>query len=287
MRHRFTLGTVLVLVLATAIGPRVSRAEETVSYAMRGVLRNIDPKKGHATVSHEAVSGYMPAMTMDFDLADPAEMSTLHSGDTFTCRLRVTQTHAWIEAVHKEDVPPATDIDALAASRSTELKSGDPLPSIDLIDERGATVHLRDFQGKSLAITFIYLRCPLPNYCPLMNRNFQSAQALLDRLGLKERTHFLSISMDAQNDTPKQLAEFVDAYGADRETWTFAAASEPALRTFGGAVGLEFQRTAGVISHNLRTVVIDPQGKVRRIFRGNTWTPQELTAELRAAASAR
>ncbi len=287
MRHPSAAATFVLLVLALVVPVRAGRAEDTPVYPMRGVLRSFDPKTGQATVSHEAVPGYMPAMTMNFDLADPQEMNALRSGDTFTCRLRVTRDRAWIEAIHKVDAPPTPVGGEMAASRSAELGRGDLLPDIDLLDEQGKTVHPRDFRGKALAISFIYLRCPLPTYCPLMNRNFQAAQALLDRLGWKERTHFLSVSMDPQNDTPELLASFARAYGADARVWTFAVAQEVPLHTLGDAVGLEFQRKADGISHNLRTVVVDPQGKICRVFRGNTWTPQELAAELRAAAGGR
>ncbi len=287
MRHRSPAATLVILMLALIVPVRAGRAEDTPVYPMRGVLRNFDPKTGQATVSHEAVQGYMPAMTMNFDLADPQEMNALRSGDTFTCRLRVTRDRAWIEAIHKVDTPLAPTVGEMAVGRSAELSRGDLLPDIELLDEQGKTVHLHDFRGKALAISFIYLRCPLPTYCPLMNRNFQAAQALLDRLGLKERVHFLSVSMDPQNDTPELLANFAQAYEADELVWTFAVAQETPLHTLGDAVGLEFQRKADGISHNLRTVVVDPQGKIRRIFRGNTWTPQELAAELRAAAGER
>lgn len=286
MRH-CPLVTAILTVAAMSISIGVCRSEEATAYTMRGVLRGIDPTTGQVTVSHDAVPGYMPAMTMNFDLADPAEIKALHSGDTFNCRLRVARDHAWIEAVHREDVQPVANIGTLPVSRSTELKVGDSLPETKFINERGETLHLRDFRGKSVAITFIYLRCPLPTYCPLINRNFQAAQTLLVQLGLKERTHFLSISMDAENDTPAQLASFAQAHEADEHSWSFATVPEPALRCLGSAVGLEFERKAGAINHNLRTVVIDPEGKIRRVFRGNTWTPQELAAELRAALGMR
>lgn len=277
---RSLAATLLILFLATARGG----AEQTAVYAMRGVLRSFDPATGQATVSHDAVPGYMPAMTMDF-AADPAGVGTLHPGDPFTCRLCVTGDRAWIEDIHTVNAPAAFGLPS--AAPSTERKPGDELPDLALVDESGATVRLSDFRGRTLALTFIYLRCPLPTYCPLMNRNFQAAQGLLDRLGLKERTHFLSVSMDAVHDTPTQLAAFAEAVEADRQVWTFAAAPAPALRPLTDAVGLEFKILGDGVSHNLRAVVIDPQGKLRRVFRGNTWTPQELVAEMRAADAAR
>jgi protein SCO1/2 len=278
----------MVLGAWLAIAPSVhGEPPGTSVYPMRGILRNFDAKTGQATVTHEAVRGYMPAMTMDFQLANPDEMRSLHPGDTFSCQLRVTLDGAWIERVHKEDAPAVLSPfgPAINVSRSSELRVGDPLPDVELTDQHGATMHLHDLGGKPLAISFIYLRCALPTYCPLLNRNFQTACTLLDRLGLQRQAHFLSVSMDPENDTPENLAKCADAYEADQATWTFATASEDMLHRLGDAVGLEFQRQGSGISHNLRTVVVDEHGCIRRVFRGNNWTPQELVAELRAAGS--
>ena len=118
-----------------------------------------------------------------------------------------------------------------------------------------------------------------------MNRNFQAAQALLARLEVGDNWHFLSISLDAAHDTPAVLARFADAYEADARHWSFVIAPEAGVRQLGGAVGLEFTVARGAISHNLRTVVVDAAGRIRRVFRGNGWTPQELASEVRAALS--
>ena len=228
----------------------------------------------------------MPAMTMDFDLASPDEMRGLQPGDTFTCRLWVTDNRAWLEQVHKENVPAVLPFDVvMPASRSTELSVGDALPDIEMTDQRGESIHLHDFGGKPLAISFIYLRCALPTYCPLLNRNFQEAQALLNRLGLQGRAHFLSVSMDPEHDTPQRLAEYAGAYETDPQAWTFATARDASLRQMGDAVGLEFQHRGDLLNHNLRAVVVDSRGRIRRVFRGNTWTPQELASALREAGT--
>ena len=285
MNKAALIGSLLSLALAVA-SAHGGEAAGAAAYAMRGVFRGVDPATGQATVAHEAVSGYMPAMTMNFDLATPGELRGLRPGDTFTCQLRVTGDRAWIEQVHRENIPTRTLVDLSArARRSPELAVGDPLPDIEMTDQHGETVHLRDFAGKPLAISFIYLRCVLPTYCPLLNRNFQIARGLLDRLGLQGQAHFLSVSMDPQHDTPKSLAAYAEAFEADPSNWTFAAAPEDSLHRLGDAVGLEFQQQGEVINHNLRTVVVDGQGHIRRIFRGNTWTPQELASELRTAAT--
>lgn len=224
----------------------------------------------------------MDAMTMAFDVRDPVELRGLQPGDTLAFHLCVCGDRAWIEDVRKTGRATGPLL-VPAANPSRELNAGDLLPDIELVNQRGERIRLHDFHGQVLAVTFIYTRCPLPTYCPLMSRNFQAAQALLPRLVSGENWRFLSISLDAQNDSPDVLAAYARSWQADAQHWTFATASEDAVRTLGGGVGLEFKLSNGQVYHNLRTVVVDASGRIRHIFRGNIWTPQELVAEMRSA----
>jgi protein SCO1/2 len=166
-----------------------------------------------------------------------------------------------------------------------QLGPGDLFPDIALVDQGRKAFRLADLRGSVVALTFIYTRCPLPTYCPLMSRNFQAAQGLLDRLGVGDRCRFLSISLDSRNDTPEVLTDYAARYQADPGRWTFAAGSGDEVRALGAGVGLEYTVADGLIYHNLRTVVLDRRGRIRRVFSGNRWTPQELAAEMRSAAS--
>ncbi len=167
-----------------------------------------------------------------------------------------------------------------------EAGLGDELPKIELRLSDGRLTHLQDFRGKAVAITFFYSRCPLPTFCPMVSRDFDQAQALLLKLGLNERCHLLSISLDAEHDTPEVLAAHAQTCHADPKLWTFACGQEAEVLRLGKAVGLECKRTNERIDHNLRTVVIDGEGRLRHVFRGGEWTPQELAAALQAAARA-
>jgi protein SCO1/2 len=177
----------------------------------------------------------------------------------------------------EKDLAPAPN------GESRELKEGDLPPDIELVNQAGEKTWIHDSRGKALAITFFYSRCSAATYCPLVSRNFDTAQELLARLGASDRCHLLSISMDPENDVPAVLTAYAKAVQANPRIWTFATAREADMRRFGNAVGLEFRRVGGRIEHNLRTVVLDASGRIRRIFRGNEWTPQELAAELRLA----
>lgn len=167
-----------------------------------------------------------------------------------------------------------------------ELSVGDLLPDLELTSEGGRKIRVSDFREKALAITFIYSRCSSATLCPMVSQNFDATQALLVRLGLNDRCHLLSISLDPEHDTPEVLASYEKGHHADPQMWNFATAPEAAVREFGKTVGLEFKRSLSGIDHNLRTVVIDPSGRISRIFRGNGWTAQELAVELRKASAA-
>ena len=252
-------------------------------YEVRGTCQSADPARHQVTIAHEAIPGFMPAMTMDFDCRDPVSLPALHAGQALSFRLCVTATAAWVEQIR-----PAAPADAASPAPAVppapgELQAGDLLPDSVFTDALGQSVRLGDLRGQALAITFIYARCPLPTYCPLMNRNFQAAQTLLTRLGGDDHWRFLSVSMDATHDTPAVLSACAAAYGADTRHWTFVTASVETVRLFGRSVGLEFSLSGGRINHNLRTIVVNTAGRIQRIFPGNFWTPQELAAEVRAA----
>jgi len=174
--------------------------------------------------------------------------------------------------------------DSFTRDSTRELHEGDLLPDLELVNQRGEPIRVSAFHGKPLALTFIYSRCSSATLCPLVSRNFDTAQSLLTRLGASESCHLLSISLDAKNDTPEVLATYARGCSADEKLWTFATAPEEQLRSFGTSVGLEFKRAGEQINHNLRTVVVDASGHIQHIFRGNAWTPQELVAELHHAA---
>jgi protein SCO1/2 len=169
-------------------------------------------------------------------------------------------------------------------SATKELNIGDLMPDVPLRGDDGRIVRLRDFRGKALAVTFFYSRCSEAKFCPLIGRKFDTVQTLLARLEESERCHLLSVSLDPEHDTPEMLSAYARGYAADGKLWTFATGAEGDLRKLGDTVGLEYKRVGERIDHNLRTVVLDGSGRIRRVFRGDEWTPQELVADLRTTA---
>jgi len=252
-------------------------------YAVQGVFLESRSAGRVAVIAHEEVPGYMQAMTMPFNVKTPAELKGLRPGDPIVFQLFVTDTDDWIEQIKKakrragKATPPGQPLPAVH-----ELKSGDPAPDCVLTNQAGQVLHLADFKGQALALTFFFSRCPLPTFCPRMNNNFEIVQ---QRLQTQERTnwHLLSISFDPAADTPERLRDFAGLHHSDPRHWSFATSSQEEIRRLGSAFGLTFWRESGSFSHNLRTVVLDASGRVRKILAGNEWQPADLIAEMQKA----
>ena len=281
-----------LLTLAAASGKSAAAADPTIHlYPARGVVEQIAPDRHQVTIHHQAISGYMMAMTMDFPVRDTNELTGLAPGDDITFTLIVGQTNDWVENIHR--VGHTNRISAnsmsMAGGMISKLKPGDMLPDGELATEAGRRIHFSDFRGTAVAFTFFFTRCPLPDYCPLMNRNFNQARALLlSQAYAPTNWQFLSISFDPEFDTPQVLTEYAGVYrGAKAAHWLFADATTNTLARLAPHLGLMVMRQGGSISHNLRTVVLDPQGRIFRQFDGNQWTPQELADALLAAARER
>ena len=295
MLHRVTkfLKSRPHLLLGVAIGfaacdretkPRIVAAPKVTTYEVRGVLQEASADRRRAIIAHEEVPGYMEAMTMEFDVLNSTLPTELEPGDRVAFRLSVTETQSWIDQVRKLGGPTGP---RPATPNAASLQSGMPLPDCALIDQRGQAFRLSDLKGKALAITFIFTRCPLPNFCPLMNRHFAEVQRALKDESASSGWHLLSVTFDPEYDTPERLAKYSKPYRPDPAHWRFASGELATIRQLGGAVGLAISDTGGPLDHNLRTVAVDAAGRVQKIFAGNEWTPRELIDEMKRAMAAR
>jgi protein SCO1/2 len=259
------------------------------SYPARGVVVKISSDRTEATIHHQAIPGYMTEMTMAFPVKNASELNGISAGDEITFTLVISNNDDWIENIHSIGKSSETNTISPASDETIvpELKPGDPLPDGALIAEDGRQIHFSDFRGQALAFTFFFTRCPLPNFCPLMNRNFAAARDLiLSKPGAPTNWELLSISFDPQNDTPQVLTSFGGFYRAGNPAhWLYAAAATNTLATLAPALDLMVVHQGSSISHNLRTVVLDPQGRIYHQFDGNQWTPEQLADALLKAAS--
>ena len=256
-------------------GPAFAQSNQT--YAVRGTIQQIAPDHRQATIKHEAIAGYMAAMTMAFPVRDTNALNGLSPGDEITFKLVVSADDDWIEDIQRTGTTNALVSPAWHVVPA-ELNVGDELPDAEFTSETGQPVRFSDFRGRAVAFTFFFTSCPLPDFCPRMNKNFSEARTLLlADTNAPANWQLLSISFDPNFDKPEILSGYGKFYrGDDTNRWLFAVASAGTLAALAPKVDLMFWRDNGSITHNLRTVVLDPNGKIFRQFDGNDWKPKQL-----------
>jgi protein SCO1 len=274
----------LALVAACARGPG------TESYELTGQILAIKPDTNEVLVKNEDIPGFMPAMTMPYTVNDPALLKDRAAGDLIKATLIVfvSGERPYLSAMTKTGSAPLpedarTTIPAAAGVRI--LQAGDSVPDTPLIDQDGKPISLKGFAGSALAVSFIYTRCPLSQFCPLLDRRFGEAQALAaGDPSLKGKVKLLSISFDPAFDRADVLRVHAKQVGADPNVWRFATAEESIVDRLAAEFGINVIREKdGTITHNLRTAVIDPSGHVVSIVDNNAWTADELASALRNA----
>jgi protein SCO1/2 len=264
------------------------------SFTARGVIREFPAGGRTVLVRHEEIPGFMPKMTMEFNVRDPNELRGLKAGDAITFRVKANEEESWIEGIQRAStnglalLPP---VDPASASllHVAQMKPGDVLPDAELLAEDGRMIRLSEFQGRALAFTFIFTRCPLPDFCPRMNQHFNRARnLLLQQPGGPTNWQFLSISFDPEFDKPGVLTRYAYSYrGQNADRWLFAAAPTNVMASMVAQLDFRFVNEGGSFLHNLRTVVLDPQRRVYRQFDGNAWKAQDLAQALAEAAVAK
>jgi len=258
------------------------------AYPVRGIVVASDAKTGQVTLDADAIPGYMEAMTMPYTLKQPNIATDLHRGDTITATLEVSANNAVLDEI---DVIAQAKPDYKPAVTYNDLEPGEAIPDFRLLNQSGRIIHLAQFRGKVLLLTFIYTRCPLPNFCVRMSRNFaQIDKTLQKQPELYAKTHLLSVSFDPKYDTPKVLRSYGGAYTGryTLETfkhWDFAAPPENELNKV-----LQFfdigttPQQDHTITHSLSTVVIAPDGKLYKWYPGNDWTVAQVLGDVNKLA---
>lgn len=283
-------------------------------FEVKGVVKELKPDGRTVLIRHEEVPNFMPAMTMPFEAKVPAELKGLTAGDQVAFRMTVTENDVWIDQIKKTGLDAETLSAQPASSSATgatvkpaisdsslptktgpyqivrdldPLQIGDRLPEYHFTNEQGQAVNTLDLKGQAVAITFIFTRCPLPNFCPRMSSNFEEAQRKLLRMAnAPTNWHLLTISFDPEFDTPVILKSYAQRYKADPQHWNFLTGPAATTAEIADQFGQRFWREEGAINHNLRTAVIDATGRVQQMFQGNTWTVDDLVAELLKGAQA-
>jgi protein SCO1/2 len=274
-------GIVIALMLSAACSRPAAR-----EYHLRGQVIAIDAARQEVTITHEDIPGFMPGMTMPFKVADRALLEGRVPGDLVTATLVLRDTDASLTRLERVGSAP---LPVTAAPVAPRLAVGEVVEDGQFVDEQGRPRRLSDWRGNAIAVTFMYTRCPLPNFCPLMDRQFKAVQDLVRKdAGLNGHVRLLSVSFDPEHDTPEVLAGHAAALGANPDVWRFVTGTPADVDRFGAQFGISVMRDdPREIVHNLRTAVIDGERRLVAVFNGGDWTPAELVKELRSARAGR
>lgn len=276
-------GGLLVLSLASC---RSGKPLPERRFDLRGQVVAVDKANGTLTIAHQAIPGYMDAMTMSYALKDAWAFAILKPGQSVSATLVIQGDHSWLEGIIVTEAAHA-ETHPLAPLEPPLTPVGQPAPDFSLINQDGRRIHLHQYRGKALLLTFIYTRCPLPDYCPLMSRNFAHIlKQLRQDSALSASTRLLSISIDPEYDKPAVLRAYaLDCAGDPRpfDRWDFASGSPEQVRKVAEFFGLKYWSEGGQIVHALVTALINPDGTVVKIYRGNEWQPAQVVSDLREA----
>jgi len=252
-------------------------------YDLKGKVLSVEAEKHQVTVAHEEIKGYMPAMTMAYTVPSDSDLQIIAPDDEITATLVINGKHSWLEDL----IITRQSATAPAMPGAQMAKPGDEVPNFTLLNQDNREIHVKDYRGKTLLLTFIYTRCPVPDYCTLMSDNFaQIDRALGQDPELYGKTHLLSISIDPEYDTPKVLRSYGAAHTERYQSetfahWEFVGGTKEQVKDIAEFFGLTYFPEKDQIIHALRTVIIDPHGKVAKIYGGNDWKVDEVVAEIR------
>jgi protein SCO1/2 len=252
-------------------------------YELQGQILAVRPERSEVVIMHEDIKGLMPGMTMPFTVKDESLLKDRQPGDLVTATLVVGEVGAHLSTLVKTGhaalkgaaSPPVSDI----------RQPGDLLADAKLVDQTGAPSPLSAYRGHRVALTFIYTRCPLPEFCPLMDRNFAAVQKTVASTPALADVRLITVTIDPAYDTPAVLKDYAGRRGADPKIWSFLTGEPAEVNRFGSQLGVYVEhnpQNAIDITHNLRTAVIDPNGQLVKVYNGNSWTPSELVADLSA-----
>ncbi len=288
-RHAVLTATVLSLAIA-ACGGSPSATETT--YQLQGQILSVAPERKETVVKHEEITGFMEAMTMPYYVRDSRDIDGLRPGDLITSTLVVENSgRAYLKDIKKVGDAPLERTAATAGSPAAPdlLLEGAAAPDATLVDQDGVPREFSSFRGRTVVLTFIYTSCPLPTFCPLMDRHFAAVQPRLAADPALANVRLVTVSFDPATDTPAVLKRHAATLDADPDRWTFLTGEPAAVERFAARFGVSVMRESGAadLTHNLRTAIIDSTGTIAKFYTGNDWTPDDLVADLTRLSTTR
>ncbi len=283
-------GQLLLLLFLLALSACHRKPAEPAAkrYAFTGIVEALDPSSQSAIINGDDIPGFMSAMAMSYKIKDPAEFKQLAPGNKISAEVVVVQSKPvnddaapdyWLEKVrvtaHAKE-PPAKPSGALHMPTP-----GEQIPDFSFTNQDGKHVSLSQYRGKTLLLTFIYTRCPFPDYCPRVSHEFATIYHQLDQATASNKIHLLSVSFDPAHDSPKVLREYAFSLAGTKDPalfrrWEFATARSADLTRLAAFFAFAYKEEGGAITHSLSTTVIGPDGKIISWRHGSDWHAADL-----------
>ena len=250
-------------------------------FGVNGVVRGhlLD---GRPIIEHEEIPGYMPAMTMAFNVKDMEAVAGLTQGDQvgFVFHVDGKASYADSFVVTGKEVPAIVGI---LSKKNKALKVGDKLPDFNLVNEMGQPINPESFGEQYTLMTFIFTRCPVPEFCPLLaSKYFEVQSHLLGDEFPSAKLQLLSVTLDPEYDTPQILRNYSKRVGANPALWSFATGSSDQIQSLSQALQVRSSSRKGLIDHTLSTALISPQGELVKLWSGNRWNSQDIFAAIQS-----
>ncbi len=283
------VATACMFLAGCAQPPDESRAQR---YELKGKIVSFNKAQQQVVIRHEEIPGFMEAMTMPFTLREDSAYDVMRAGDEIQATLVVNDERTRLENPIITQAMPASAATATPSDGPTEPEIGAVVPDATLVNQDGKRINLQGYRGRALVLTFIYTRCPLPDYCTLMSNNFAEIKRELDKSPeLRGRARLLSITLDPAHDTPQVLRSYgaghTENYGDEKfENWEFVTGEPAEIRRVANFFGLIYTQEGEQINHSLRTAVVAPDGKLYKLYRGNEWKAADILGDLRTLGGA-
>ncbi|MGA9042634.1 MAG: SCO family protein [Terriglobales bacterium] len=283
--------TIPILLITLALCACHKTPQSTAKrYPFTGRVTSIDKPSKSLVIDGDDVPGFMSAMTMTYPVNDATILDKVAPGDQIKAEVVVDGEKYWLENLtitqHSTTPPPKP-------TATLHIPApGDQVPNFRLINQDGKSISLNQYRGKTLILTFIYTRCPFPDFCPRVSHEFAGLDRQLHSdTALYNKTHLLSISFDPAHDTPKVLRDYGFSCSGSRQPaifnhWEFAVTPAKDLPEIANFFGLEYNQDGALLTHSLSTAVIGPDGRIVKWYFGSDWQAVDLLKDATDAVHA-
>lgn len=274
-----------------AVLPIAGCRKSPTTYTLTGRIISKQPSTQQVVINNDDIPGFMPAMTMPYQVKDPDGFNRVQPADLVRAEVVVEQPNQFY-LEHLVVTGKSAPLPASESSSGRALLIGDKAPDVPLVNQDGKALRFGQFKGKAVLLTFIYTRCPFPDYCPLLSRQFAAIQKeLAKNPGDYEKTHLISISLDPNYDKPPILRAYgltyMDQDPKQFQHWDFVSTTPEDLNRLVSSFGLDYSEEDGQISHSMNTILLAPDGTVANMWPGNEWKPVEVADVIRHTVEAK